>query len=191
MKNETPDAKSPVASPVDADPRCTWKTWDDEADHEVVELVETFDPTGHAAGRAASEWLKNEAQGDIFTVTHVLVSEVRVEGFITCRVSEATLTWGGLRSLGGRQQAKRKQVPAYLLCWCAKHRNAQISGEELVLNAIRLGREVSAYGCVVLALDPHDDVCAGKVWREKYGFRQGSVPGKPETARLWTPLSAA
>lgn len=191
MTNETPEVGSAVAASVSADSRCTWKPWDDDAGHEVAALVEKFDPMDHDAGHAAAEWLKNEAQGDIFTVTHVLVSEIRVEGFITCRVSEATLTWGGLRSLGGRQEPKRKQVPAYLLCWCAKHHDAQISGEELVLNAIRLGREVSEYGCVVLALDPHDDVCASKVWGDKYGFRPGGVPGKPEAVRLWTPLSAA
>jgi hypothetical protein len=183
---------------VSANPNCTWVEWQAESPDEVAHLVEAFEPLDTPAGHKATSWLKSKARKDLFTVTHLLISDKRVEGFITCRVSEATLTWSGIEALGVSREQGRKQVPAYLLCWCAKHRNAQIRGEELILNAIRLGREVQRYGCVVLALDPHDDECAEKVWRQKHGFREGAAPDAGATAgpvaesyrRLWTPLSA-
>jgi len=190
-----PDVSSAA---VAADPNCRWVEWNLDASQEVAGLIEDFQPLDKPAGRAAARWLKEKARVDLFTVTHLLVSDERVEGFITCRVSEATLTWSGVESLGVSQEEGRKRVPAYLLCWCAKHRDSRIDGEELILNAIRLGREVQRYGCVVLALDPHDDECAEKVWRQKHKFREGAAPegnmiAGPEPAghrRLWTPLSA-
>ena len=191
-----PDVSS---APAAADPNCRWVEWNLDTTQDIADLVEDFQPLDKPAGHAAVEWLKERARLDLFTVTHLLISDERVEGCIPCRVSEATLTWSGVESLlGVSQEEGRKRVPAYLLCWCAKHRGSQIDGEELVLNAIRLGREVQRYGCVVLALDPHDDECAEKVWREKHGVREGALPegnmtAGPEPAgrrRLWTPLSA-
>lgn len=185
-------------APATANPICTWVEWKSDSPDRLVQLVEDFEPLDTPAGHKACQWLKGPAREDLFTVTHLLISDDRLEGFITCRVSEATLTWSGIESLGVSRQESRKQVPAYLLCWCAKHREARIDGEELVLNAIRLGREVKRYGCVVLALDPHDDECAEKVWQRKHGFREGAAPDPKSTVdneeggsrRLWTPLSA-
>jgi hypothetical protein len=175
---------------VEADPRYTWVEWDEASPEELSGLVSAFQPLDMDAGHAAARWLKEEAQSDLFTVTHLLTSEQRLEGFITCRVSEATLTWSGVESLGVSRQESRKTVPAYLLCWCAKHRQTAMDGEELILNAIRLGKEVRRYGCAVLALDPHDDLTAEKVWQRKYGFRLGAKPaGSDKHPRLWTPLS--
>lgn len=186
------------APPAAADPRYRWVEWEADTDEEIARLVADFVPLDTPAGHRATEWLKDKAKADLFTVTELLVSTERVEGFITCRVSEATLTWSGVESLGVSREEGRKRVPAYLLCWCAKHLEATVDGEELVLNALRLAREVRRYGCAVLALDPHDDECAERVWRRKHGFRDGAspapehVPG-PENAgprRLWTPLQA-
>ncbi|HEX3172678.1 MAG TPA: hypothetical protein VHQ43_00485 [Solirubrobacterales bacterium] len=175
---------------VEADPRYTWVEWDESSPPKLAELVSKFKPLDKDAGHAAACWLKTEAQSDLFTVTHLLTSEARLEGFITCRVSEATLTWSGVESLGVSREESRKTVPAYLLCWCAKHRETSMDGEELILNAIRLGKEVRRYGCAVLALDPHDDVTAEKVWQRKYGFRLGAKPTDSDRhPRLWTPLS--
>lgn len=179
-----------------ADPQYRWVPWDKESAEELAELVATFEPLDTDAGHAATGWLKNGARAEMFALTELLVSSERVEGFITCRVSEATLTWSGVESLGVSREEGRKRVPAYLLCWCAKHRDSPVDGEELVLNALRIAREVSRFGCAVLALDPHDDVCAEKVWRKKYGFRDGAVPDPSEVpgpehagrTRLWTPL---
>lgn len=175
---------------VTADPRCAWVEWNSSSSDEVVSAVEGFEPLDTAAGHKATDWLQRKARADIFTVTHLLVSSSRLEGFITCRVSEATLTWSGIESLGVSKEEGRKRVPAYLLCWCAKHQETDIDGIELVLNAIRLGREVRKYGCAVLALDPHDDECAEKVWLNKHGFRKAATPEDPGQVRLWTPLSA-
>ncbi len=187
-----------VISPViEADPRCIWLPWSPNSPDSVVEKVEKFVPLDTVAGRTATDWLQKKARHDHFTVTELLVSDDRLEGFISCRVSEATLTWSGVESLGVSREEGRKRVPAYLLCWCAKHQESVIDGDELVLNALRMAREVSRYGCAVLALDPHDDECAEKVWRGKHGFRDGAVPSPdevpgPEHAghrRLWIPLT--
>lgn len=176
---------------VVADPRCEWISWAPETSSDVARLVMEFEPLDTAAGRAAEAWLKEEARADVFTATYLLVGPRRLEGFITCRVSEAVLTWGGIESLGGGS-ASRKLVPAYLLCWCGKHRNAEIEGEELILNAIRLGRELRGYGCSILALDPYDDESSKKVWQRKHGFRLGAVPeGHDGPPRLWLPLSGS
>ena len=185
-----PPSRQAASTEVAADPRCNWVPWTSNSSDEIARHVADFVPLDAPAGHKATDWLKTKARNDIFTVTHLLASEARLEGFITCRVSEATLTWSGVESLGVSQEEGKKQVPAYLLCWCAKHRDTEIDGNELVLNAIRLGREVSHYGCVVLALDPHDDECAEKVWLSKHGFRKGAVPEHPGRQRLWTPLSA-
>lgn len=178
------------AAEIEADPLCSWTLWTPESPDDIAQLVAEFEPLDTPAGHHATAWLKESARSDIFTVTHLLASAERLEGFITCRVSEATLTWSGIESLGVSREEARKQVPAYLLCWCAKHTESKIDGDELVFNAIRLGKEVSEYGCVVLALDPHDEDCADKVWLKKHGFRKGAVPEHPEKSRLWTPLSA-
>jgi hypothetical protein len=193
----TPGQAQAVHPSVEADPRCTWVTWTLDSTDEIAHKVEQFAPLDTVAGHKAARWLRERARGDHFTVTELLVSDERLEGFITCRVSEATLTWSGVESLGVSREEGRKRVPAYLLCWCAKHNESLIDGDELVLNALRMAREVSRYGCAVLALDPHDDECAEKVWRRKHGFRDGAVPAPedvpgPENAghrRLWTPLS--
>jgi hypothetical protein len=180
-----------LTKPATADPRCRWIKWDPASSDEIAKQVLAFEPVDKDAGHAATRWLHDEARDDVFTVTYLLLSAERVEGFITCRVSEATLTWSGIERLGGSTTA-RKTVPAYLLCWCAKHRESLIDGEELLLNAVRLGRELRKYGCVVLALDPHDHESSEKVWQRKHGFRLGDNPaghGKP--ARLWLPLEAA
>jgi hypothetical protein len=172
-----------------ADPRCEWVSWDAHTPAGIARVVMEFEPLNTPAGRAAEAWLKEEARADVFTVTYLLVGPRRLEGFITCRVSEAILTWKGIESLGGTSDS-RKMVPAYLLCWCAKHRNAEIEGEELVLNAIRLGRELRDYGCSILALDPFDDESSERVWQRKHGFRLGAVPeGDSGTPRLWLPLT--
>jgi len=195
----TSGTRAQVMTPsVEADPRCVWIPWDSTSPDSVVEKVEQFIPLDTPAGHKATAWLQKKARADHFTVTELLVAKERLEGFVTCRVSEATLTWSGIESLGVSKEEGQKRVPAYLLCWCAKHRESMIDGDELVLNALRLAREVSRYGCAVLALDPHDDECAEKVWRQKHGFRDGAVPSPedvpgPEHAghrRLWTPLSA-
>lgn len=196
----TPTARADaLAAQTEADPRFRWTRWTVDSSDELARLVERFEPLDKRAGHDAADWLKSKARADIFTVTELLVSDNRVEGFISCRVSEATLTWSGIESLGASREEARKRVPAYLLCWCAKHRECEIDGDELVLNAIRLAREVKRYGCVVLALDPHDDECAEKVWIEKHGFREGAVPRESGSdysqhtgeRRLWTPLDTA
>jgi hypothetical protein len=199
MINRPSHRHSPMTSPNsdleaipvgEADPRYRWVEWNNESPEELADLVADFHPLDRAAGHAATHWLKEDAREDLFTITHLLVSERRLEGFITCRVSEATLTWTGVESLGVSREESRKTVPAYLLCWCAKHHESTMDGAELILNAIRLGKEVRRYGCAVLALDPHDDVTAEKVWLKKYGFRAGATPAdNKKHPRLWTPLS--
>jgi hypothetical protein len=170
-----------------ADPRAEWVEWTEDSPARTVELVQQFEPLDTGAGHAATRWLREEARSDVFTVTYLLASPERLEGFITCRVSEATLTWGGVRRLGGE---RRQVVPAYLLCWCAKHCEAEVDGEELLLNAVRLGRELRPFGCVILALDPHDRDSSEKVWQAKHGFRPGVSSKDPEKQpRLWLPLA--
>jgi hypothetical protein len=173
---------------IAADPRCEWVDWDPSSPDDLARKVADFEPLDTAAGHAAAAWLTDGARSDVFTVTSLLVSAERVEGFITCRASEAILTWSAIKHLGG-DTTTRKTVPAYLLCWCAKHREAQIDGEELLLNAVRLGRELRRYGCSVLALDPHDEDSSKKVWQKKHGFRVGADPTDPDKLpRLWLPL---
>jgi hypothetical protein len=181
------DLQAENYSEIAADPHCEWIEWNDTSPASVAVKVGKFDPLDTEAGHAATTWLKTEAQSDPFTVTYLLISEQRLEGFITCRLSEAILTWSGVERLGG----SRKTVPAYLLCWCAKNRETEIDGEELLLNAVRLAQELRRYGCAVLALDPHDEMSSKKVWQVKHGFRPGVDPTDPEKLpRLWLPLNA-
>lgn len=94
---------------ANADPRCTWVEWNSDSPEEVASAVDGFEPLDTAAGHKATDWLKQKARADIFTVTHLLVSEHRLEGFITCRVSEATLTWSGVESLGVSKEEGRSR----------------------------------------------------------------------------------
>jgi hypothetical protein len=177
--------------PLEPNASCSWVEWTAATADEVNGRVYEFEALDTDAGLAATEWLQRDAFGDSFTKTRLLLSEQRLEGFITCRVSEATLTWSGARVLNVPRRRFRKRVPAYLLCWCAKNREAEIDGEELILNAIRLAREVQQrHGCSVLVVDPRDEVSAEKVWKQKYGFREGANPEEGKPPRLWLPLSA-
>jgi hypothetical protein len=78
-----------------------------------------------------------------------------------------------------------------LIAWIARHRDATVPGELILLHAIYIATEVAKLqGNIVLAVDPFDEPTS-LFWQEHYGFRLSQVadegPNRPQ--RLWLPLS--
>src|SRR5262245_9868395 len=97
---------SAIEEPTSTHPGSRWMPWNaTTTTAEIEEMVQAFEPVAPELGGAeAAAYLKGEAFRSPFTVTRLLMSDERVEGFITCRVSEARLTWSGVRALVGKDE---------------------------------------------------------------------------------------
>jgi hypothetical protein len=113
--------------------------------------MNTFQPLDYPAGKAAGEFLSHEALvNSAMTRTHLLVSDNRVEGFISLCSGSVQLSERSIRSLGLRTAIRT--MPAVVLTWVARHRESPGRGLELVETAFALARESTEHrGCSVRA----------------------------------------
>lgn len=159
-------------------------------DVELGRKVGEFESLPHPAGIEAARWLREDAvDNDPLTRTRVLISDERVEGFIATCFGSVTLTGGGRRRLSVPRRLQRQQVPAFIVCWVAKHRDSVIPGADLMLTALGLAREAKRNsGLAVFALDPYDERVS-RMWQAKpWHFRQSRARSDGRPARLYLPL---
>lgn len=155
---------------------------------ELIDLMNSFQALNHPAGEAVSKFLKDEAIVNApMTRTHLLVSDTRIEGFISLCSGSVRLSERSIRSLGLRTTIKT--IPAVVLTWVARHRGSSTSGLDLVETAFALARESSRnIGVAAFVLDPWDGKVA-EIWRnEPYPFRDSEQKRRKKPPRLWTPL---
>jgi hypothetical protein len=163
----------------------------DTATPELLAAIKAFEPLHFPAGDAAAEFLKDEAIiNSGMSRTHLLVSEQRVEGFVSLCSGSVRLSKRSVRSLGLRTTITT--IPAVVLTWVARHRESSTTGLELVQTAFALARESAKnIGVAAFVLDPWDDKVAA-MWRsEPYPFRDSEQRRKGKPPRLWTPLEAS
>jgi hypothetical protein len=181
-----------LESSLETDPRGRWTRWDRENkdDGDLAEKVAQFKSLDHPAGIEASRWLREDAyDNDGLTKTRLLVSDERVEGFISTCFGVVDLTHGGVRRLAVPRHLRRKQVPAFLVCWVARHSEGEIPGTQLMLTAVGLAREAKRNsGLVAFAVDPHDDEVAA-MWRSApWHFQQCRKREDGRQTRLYIPI---
>jgi hypothetical protein len=179
-------------TPMETDPRGRWNRWDRDSrdDDELWQKIQDFESLHYPAGIEATRWLREDAyENDGLTKTRVLVSDERVEGFIATCFGSVELTNGGIRRLSVPGRLQRRTVPALVVCWCARHRDSEIPGLQLMLTATGLARKAKRNsGLVALALDPHDEEVAA-MWRGKPWYFQkcrDRKDGRP--TRLFLPV---
>lgn len=179
-------------TPLETDHRGHWLRWDREhlGDGDLAQKIAEFESLDKPAGREASRWLREDAfANDGLTKTRVLVSEERVEGFIATCFGSVDLTRGGEKRLGVPRRLQRRQVPAFIVCWVAKHRASEVPGAQLMLTAVALARDAKRNsGLAALALDPHDEEVA-EMWRgAPWHFRKCRDRGDSRPTRLYIPI---
>lgn len=179
-------------TPLETDPRGRWRNWgrDADGDDELAEKVEAFESLNYPAGAKAARWLREDAyDNDGLTKTRLLVSDERVEGFIATCFGTVELTEGGMKRLTVRRDLRRRQAPAFLVCWVARHRNSEIPGTQLMLTAVSLARHAKRNsGLVALALDPHDDEVL-KMWQAApWNFQKCRRRADGQQTRLYVPI---
>ena len=177
---------------LETDPRGQWIRLDrDSADDDgLVQKIAEFKSLDYPAGVEAARWLREDAyDNDGLTKTRVLVSEERVEGFIATCFGTVELTHGGIRRLTVPRHLRRRQAPAFVVCWVAKNRESEIPGAQLMLTAVALARDAKRNsGLVALALDPHDEDVA-RMWRESpWHFQKCRERGDGRPTRHYIPI---
>jgi hypothetical protein len=166
-----------------------WVAWTPHAarDSELSAAVHAFEPVDNEAGHRNAAWLKEEAVANHpSTVTHLLVVEGRVDGFVALCSGTAKLSQRHRRSLrhDEAEHELNPRQPVAHVAWIAKHRDTEISGAELIAQAIGIALEVVEYGQgqIALSLDAFDERTAD-MWRSRYGFRR-SQPLDREQGRI-------
>lgn len=176
-----------------------WYRWlpnmaEEAAYSDVAAAVQDFVSVDSDSGRAATMWLREESLANHpSTVTWLMVQEARVEGFYALCSAEVRLTERHRKRLsaGDRAHKLHPKQGASLIAWIAKHRDATVPGELILLHAAYTATEVAKLqGNIALAVDPFDEETS-VFWQEEYGFRTSSITagadaGRPQ--RLWLPL---
>ena len=181
-----------MEAPLETDLRGRWTLLDGEstADADLMRKVEEFESLSHPAGVESGRWLREDAiDNEPLTRTRVLLTDDRVEGFIATCFGSVILTGGGRRRLSVPRRLQRQQVPAFIVCWVARHRDGSIPGAQLMLTALGLAREAKRNsGLAVFALDPYDERVS-TMWQEKpWHFRKSRARSDGRPARLYLPL---
>lgn len=179
-------------APLKTDPRGRWLRWDRERkdDSELAQKIGEFESLDTPAGAEAARWLREDAyENDGLTKTRVLVSVDRVEGFIATCFGAVELTHGGIKRLRAPRRLQRRQVPAFLVCWVARHRDSAIPGIQLMLTAVALARDAKRNsGLMALALDPHDEAVSD-MWRgAPWHFQKCRERNDGRPTRLYIPI---
>ena len=179
----------------------SWHVWspevaDDPAYSYLAEGVREFESKDTDSGRAATDWLKHQALANHpSTVTRLVVRDGRVEGFYALCSAEVTLTQRHRKELRKADEHTHRLHPrqgASLIAWVAKHRDATVSGELILLHAAWIATTVAGLqGNILLTVDPFDESVA-EFWQDRYPFRlsQSADDGGPNRLmRLWLPLT--
>jgi hypothetical protein len=178
---------------LELEPIGTWAPWTPEVANQrpdLVEAVQGFQPLDHPAGQDAARWLRERAlANDGSTKTYLLEHEGCVQGYFACCAGTVTLTRKDSRGL---DVPYRRQLPAFILAWVARHAEGSVPGIHLVVTAYGLARDLAqSLGRVAFALDPRDKRVA-RLWQdEPYGFQQCVTDPDDRTdrpPRLWLPL---
>jgi hypothetical protein len=172
-----------------ADPQPSWVTLpsrDEELPSELWLALDDFDAGERAAARAACVWLRTQAVAAHQTSrTRLLIADHRVAGFYSLASAQVELSQRDRRRAG----VAPVRVPAALITWIAKDRQAVIDGKLLLLHAAATARRASELQAnAVLVVDPFDEETAA-MWRARYGFRPSVETRRPK--RLWLPLQPA
>lgn len=180
-------AWNPVVTALEA-PETSWVTLpitEEQPPPSVRAALDEFDGGGSPAGRAATEWLQNEALAAHRTSrTRLLIMEGRLAGYYSLASAQVALRQRDRKRLGLTRTVV--SVPATLVTWMAKDRHAPIDGSDLLLHAAGTARQAAAFqASALLVVDPFDEGTA-RIWRERYGFRSSAEPGSAK--RLWLPL---
>lgn len=165
-----------------------WVTLAADTAPELADAMQAFQGLDYAAGEAATTFLKDDALvNSAMTRTHLLVSDTRVEGFISLCSGSVQLSARSVRSLGLRTRIRT--IPAVVLTWIARHRESSTTGLELIETGFALARESARnVGVAAFVLDPWDERVA-ELWRsEPYPFRNSEQKRKGKPPRLWVPL---
>ncbi len=174
---------------IDAVPATTkWVTLAPDTAPELADAMQTFQSLDCDAGDAATQFLKDDALVNFaMTRTHLLVSDTRVEGFISLCSGSVQLSARSVRSLGLRTTIRT--MPAVVLTWIARHHESSTTGLELIETGFALARESARnVGVAAFVLDPWDERVA-EIWRsEPYPFRSSEQKRKRKPPRLWAPL---
>jgi hypothetical protein len=177
---------------LETDSRGRWARWDrdNRGDEDLVGKIAAFESLENDAGAEAARWLREDAyDNDGLTKTRVLVSGERVEGFIATCFGSVELTNGGIRRLTVPPHLRRRQVPAFLVCWVARHRESEIPGAQLMLTAVALARDAKRNsGLAALAVDPHDEAVSA-IWRSApWHFQKCRAREDGRPSRLYLPI---
>jgi len=159
----------------------------------LLAAVADFEARDCPAGRAAAEWLRENALDNHgSTVTYLMLRARRVEGFYALSSAQVRLSMRHRRELAGdrgqRYLSLRPLQPASLVAWIAKRNGAATTGRELLMHAFSTALQASELqASIALVLDPYDEETAA-MWVRYQGVRASA--GQPETrTRLTMTLS--
>src|SRR4051812_9645797 len=122
----------------------SWHVWsptiaDDPAYAHLAEGVQDFESKDTEGGRAATDWLKYHSLANHpSTVTRLVVRAGLVEGFYALCSAEVRLTQRHRKELEEDDENTHRLHPrqgASLIAWVAKHREATVPGELILLHA--------------------------------------------------------
>jgi hypothetical protein len=166
---------------------------DDPAYAHLAEGVQDFESNDTEGGRAATDWLKYHSLANHpWTVTRLVVRAGLVEGFYALCSAEVRLTQRHRKELEEDDENTHRLHPrqgASLIAWVAKHREATVPGELILLHAAWIATKVATLqGNILLTVDSFDESTA-EFWQEHYGFRQSRSADEGGLLRLWLPLT--
>jgi hypothetical protein len=153
---------------------------------EIANAVACFESLDNDAGRAASQWLRDEALASYpATVTSVLVGGGLALGFVAMRAGTVRLTKGDRRSLLPGSTSGTDQGAAVIEHIARNRAAAPGVGEQLMLFAIGEALQAAEHsGAIALVIDP-PDAASAELFVDRWHFRRSLRPG----TSLWFPLS--
>lgn len=173
--------------------RGTWFRWTpDHARNEIyrdlASAVAQFESLETAGGEESARWLREDALLDYpSTITHVLKSGDRIDGFFAISSDSIALTRRDREALP-HEHSSPVPTPiqgASLIAWIARHRDGGTPGRVIMHYAISIALKVAdLQGTPVAVVDPFDPETAGNL-QERYGFH---LAAHGHRVRLWVPL---
>lgn len=153
----------------------------------VRAALDSFRTYAVPAGDNAAAWLRDSALREHRTSRTVLaLGRGRICGYYALASSVVTMNEQQREAAG--IPGERDRVPATLLAWIARDPDAQMTGSDLLVDAIATCREVNQLqATAVLVLEAHDKSTAEMWLGRPFGLRRLKQGG----SRLWLPLTDA